>query len=92
MPAERGGSFLLTFDIFKKMPKDLTEPTCCGALVSILCTVILFALTIYEVQVQLDPTSSSSIIFDDSHRDDLIDVNIEIHFPKVPCGILSLDV
>ena len=86
------GSFLKQFDIFKKMPKDLTEPTFCGAFVSVVCTIILFALTIYEFQVQLDPTSSSSIVFDETHRDDLIDVNIEIHFPKVPCGVMSLDV
>ena len=27
-----GGSFLKQFDIFRKMPRDLTEPTFCGAL------------------------------------------------------------
>jgi len=51
------------FDIFKKMPRDLTEPTVFGAigklkstnfltflnLVSIICTVILIGLTIFEI-------------------------------------------
>ena len=58
-------SYLKRFDIFRKMPKDLTEPTCCGALgkfpilaifyhicctVSVICTFILLGLTIFEVQ------------------------------------------
>ena len=52
------------FDIFKKMPRDLTEPTVFGAIgkkniskrfnfifhtVSVICTVVLVGLTVFEV-------------------------------------------
>lgn len=40
---------LKKFDIFRKMPRDLTEPTFCGALVSLLCTFVLIGLTVFEI-------------------------------------------
>ena len=74
------------------MPKDLTEPTFCGALVSVVCTFVLFALTIYEVQNYLNAESHAELIIDTSHRDDFVEINVDIVFPKAPCDILSLDV
>ena len=83
--------FLKRFDIFRKMPKDLTEPTCCGALVSVICTFILVGLTIFEVQNYMKNESQAELIIDTSHRDDFVNINIDITFPKMPCDILSLD-
>jgi len=74
------------------MPRDLTEPTFCGALVSVVCTFVLFALTVYEVQNYINAESHAELIIDTSHRDDFIDVNVDVVFPKLPCDILSLDV
>ena len=80
------------FDIFRKMPRDLTEPTCCGALVSIVCTIVLVILTTYEVNGFINASSRSDLIIDLSHRDDFVTVNIDVTFPKMPCDVLSLDV
>ena len=74
------------------MPRDLTEPTFCGAIVSILCTIILVGLTIYEVQTYVKNDSHAELVIDASHRDDFVNVNIDILFPYMPCDILSLDV
>lgn len=41
---------IIRFDVFRKMPKDLTEPTFCGALVSFVCTFILVMLVFSEFQ------------------------------------------
>ena len=57
-----------------------------------ICTFILFGLTIYEVQNYLNAESRAELIVDTSHRDDFVNVNIDILFPKVPCDVLSLDV
>lgn len=80
------------FDIFRKMPRDLTEPTFCGAIVSIICTFVLISLTIFEVQSYIRAESKAELIVDLTHRDDFIDVNLDIIFPNMPCDILSLDV
>ena len=74
------------------MPRDLTEPTFCGAVVSILCTFVLIGLTAYEVQNYLYNDSHAELVIDTSHRDDFVNINIDILFPFMPCDILSLDV
>lgn len=73
------------------MPRDLTEPTFCGALVSILCTFILVGLTVYEVQAYINTESQAELVIDTSHRDDFVNVNIDVVFPNMPCDIISLD-
>ena len=101
-------SFLKRFDIFKKMPRDLTEPTNCGALgkyeyflfltifwsfflVSIICTFILVGLSMFEIQNYMKAESHAELIIDTSHRDDFVNINLDITFPRMPCDILSLD-
>ena len=74
------------------MPRDLTEPTFCGALVSIICTFVLISLSIYEIQSYVNTGSKAELIIDTSHRDDFVPINIDITFPRMPCDILSLDV
>lgn len=74
------------------MPRDLTEPTFCGAVVSILCTILLVGLTSYEIQNYIYNDSHAELVIDSSHRDDFVNVNIDILFPHMPCDILSLDV
>ena len=74
------------------MPKDLTEPTFCGAIVSVICTIVLLGLSIFEIQNYLKHESHAELIIDTSHRDDFVNVNLDILFPRMPCDILGLDV
>jgi|TARA_B110000305_G_C19298719_1_gene568016 hypothetical protein len=85
-----GESAFKKFDIFRKMPKDLTEPTFCGALVSIICTFLLVGLTVYEVQAYLNIESQAELVIDMTHRDDFVNVNIDVVFPNIPCDIIAL--
>jgi hypothetical protein len=91
MPANNALGFK-RFDIFKKMPRDLTEPTIFGALVSIICTVVLVGLTIFEIQNYIRSESHAELVIDTSHRDDFVNINLDIVFEKMPCDVLSLDV
>jgi len=91
MPANNALGFK-RFDIFKKMPRDLTEPTIFGALVSVLCTVVLVGLTIFEIQNYMRSESHAELVIDTSHRDDFVNINLDITFKKMPCDVLSLDV
>jgi len=40
----------------------------------------------------LTQESKADLIIDLSHRDDFVNVNMDITFPKIPCDILSVDV
>lgn len=61
-------------------------------LVSIICTFVLIGLTIFEVQQFMAHDSKADLVIDLSHRDDFVNVNLDITFPKIPCDILSIDV
>ena len=39
---------LKSFDVYRKLPSDLTEPTTSGAIVSVLSTIIMIILFISE--------------------------------------------
>eukprot|EP00355_Strombidium_rassoulzadegani_P004564 CAMPEP_0168618376 /NCGR_PEP_ID=MMETSP0449_2-20121227/6041_1 /TAXON_ID=1082188 /ORGANISM="Strombidium rassoulzadegani, Strain ras09" /LENGTH=257 /DNA_ID=CAMNT_0008659251 /DNA_START=34 /DNA_END=807 /DNA_ORIENTATION=+ len=73
------------------MPRDLTEPSFCGALISMLCTVVWISLTFFEISKYINAESQAQLIVDTSHRDDFVNVNLDVLFPYIPCDILSLD-
>lgn len=66
----------LKLDIFRKLPRDLTEPTFCGGLgkyfikefdnifvliVSTLCTVVLIVLGVHEVRTYISAQTSTQV-------------------------------
>ena len=36
--------------------------------------------------------SKADLVIDMSHRDDFVNVNLDVTFPKIPCDVLSIDV
>jgi len=58
------GNKLKNFDVYRKLPKDLTEPTLSGALVSIISTVIMVCLFISEFSSYLNVTETSEMYVD----------------------------
>ena len=83
---------ILNIDIFRKLPRDLTEPTFCGAVVSVVCTVLLAILTVSEVKAYMAESLSTETIIQTSHALDSIRVNIDIELPKIPCDVIGLDI
>jgi endoplasmic reticulum-Golgi intermediate compartment protein 1 len=49
------------------------------------------ALAIFEVQKFINADSHAELIIDMTHRDDFVDVNLDVTFPNIPCDALSLD-
>ncbi len=82
----------LKMDFFRHMPKDLTEPTFCGAIVSVVCSFVIAFLCISETISYFSVNVHSSMLVDVSHRDDQLHINLDIMFPYMPCDILTLDV
>lgn len=78
-------------DIFRKLPKDLTEPTFCGALVSVVCTFIMIFLGVSEIHKYLVPDVTSTLEISTSHKQDTFHVNLDITFFRMPCDIIGLN-
>jgi hypothetical protein len=96
-------SLFIKMDVFKKIPKDLTEPTFFGALgtifistnsllVSFICTFILAFLCYSEFQSFFKVDTKTDMLVDIQNFDEKMNINIDILFNKMPCDLLSLDV
>jgi hypothetical protein len=80
-----------TFDIYRKVPRDLTEPTLSGAAVS-LCTVALAVYLFFsELSVFMKRTWVSEMVLDESRTEEKLQINLNITLPAMPCELLSFD-
>ncbi|KPI84414.1 hypothetical protein ABL78_6540 [Leptomonas seymouri] len=80
-------------DFFRRIPKDLTEPTTVGAIISIACVIIMVLLFAGEVISYVSPRiQSDMIIRPDLDSKSTIKVSLDITFHKMPCAILTLDI
>lgn len=77
--------------MYKKLPRDLTEPTLSGAMVSIVSLIIMAILFISELNAYIEIDETSEMYVDVGHASDKIRVNLDMEFPRFPCDILSLD-
>ena len=62
-------SKLKAFDVYKKLPSDLTEPTLSGALVSIISTLIMIILFLSELNSYLKVREITEMFVDVSRGD-----------------------
>jgi len=58
------GNRLKNFDVYRKLPTDLTEPTLSGALISIISTLIMIILFLSEFSAYLAVTETSEMYVD----------------------------
>ncbi|VDP18148.1 unnamed protein product [Soboliphyme baturini] len=69
------------FDIYRKVPKDLTQPTITGAIISICC--VMFILLLFLV---------SELFVDDARTDSHISVTANVSMLQLSCEYLGLDI
>ncbi|KAL7699656.1 Endoplasmic reticulum vesicle transporter [Lotmaria passim] len=80
-------------DFFRRIPKDLTEATTIGAVISIACVVVMVLLFTGEVISYVSPRVQSDLIIKpDLDSSSNIKVSLDITFHKMPCAILTLDI
>jgi hypothetical protein len=82
---------LKSIDVYKRMPKELSEGTISGALVSIVSIAFIIVLFLYELNIFLSHTTSTEMHVDTGHAGGKIRVNIDIVMPRMPCAIISVD-
>ena len=70
------------FDIYRKIPKDLTQPTLTGAVISVCCVTFIVLLLISELLTFISPDVRSELLVDNANPTDRIPVRINISLPR----------
>ncbi|KAF5913186.1 hypothetical protein HPG69_016801 [Diceros bicornis minor] len=85
---------MLTFDIYRKVPKDLTQPTYTGAIISICCCLFILFLFLSELTGFITTEVVNELYVDDPDKDSggKIDVSLNISLPNLHCELVGLDI
>lgn len=80
------------FDVYRKIPKDLTQPTYTGGGISICCTLFILYLLIAEFYAFIIPTVVSELYVGHSDANSsMISVKLDISVFGTQCQYLGLD-
>ncbi|XP_071949192.1 endoplasmic reticulum-Golgi intermediate compartment protein 1-like [Antedon mediterranea] len=79
-------------DIYRKVPKDLTQPTLAGALVSVLSGLFITFLLVSEFKFFVSPEVVSELFVDNPGEVERLNVKINITLLKMPCSVVGLDI
>jgi Endoplasmic reticulum vesicle transporter/Endoplasmic Reticulum-Golgi Intermediate Compartment (ERGIC) len=82
---------LKRFDVYRKLPQDLTEPTVSGAMVSIVACSFMILLFLSELNAYLTVSTSTEMFVDINRGGEKLIINMDLLFPRYPCGVISLD-
>lgn len=81
---------LSAFDLFRKVPRDLTHTTAHGGVLSVVAFSVLGLLFFFETWSYLAGSTSTSIVLDDN-ADALLQVNIALRFLELPCAFATVE-
>ncbi|XP_069186083.1 endoplasmic reticulum-Golgi intermediate compartment protein 1-like [Procambarus clarkii] len=80
-------------DIYRKVPKDLTQPTITGAVISVTCITFMLILFTSELLHFLSGELVSEFYVDNpGESTDRIPVYIKISLPRLKCDYVGLDI
>ena len=85
--------FLRNFDFYRKVPADLTKATATGTCISFCGIFILVALFFAELSSFMTVRDRFEIAMsENSVLDDMLQVNLNISLPHLPCKFASIDI
>lgn len=79
-------------DIYRKIPKDLTQPTVTGAVISILSCGFICILFLSELVSYLSPELVSELFVDNPTGAERIPVELNITLLRLNCSVVGLDI
>lgn len=85
------GPTLFSFDAFAKTLDDRKIKTSTGGIITIICVLTTFILLRNEYYDYNKIVLRPELVVD-RDRNNKLDINLDITFPKMPCDLLSLDV
>ena len=78
------------FDAYPKPLEDFRVKTLSGAFITVICTILVVTLFIYEWNAYMTVEVDQEI-FVDLTRNPKLTINLDITFPRLHCSLLSLD-
>lgn len=82
---------LKEFDLYRRIPKDLTEASTHGSILSICASIFMLVLFVAELWAFLSTQTTTNIVID-SHSDNLLQINFNITVLDMPCEYATIDV
>jgi len=79
-------------DIYRKVPKDLTQPTYIGAIVSVCSVLFIIFLMMSELASFIQTELVSELFVDSPDGAERIPVRLNITLPKMSCDYVGLDI
>jgi hypothetical protein len=83
-------SSLQRFDAFPKVNEDFFQRTLSGGVITVVATVVMVMLFFSELKVYLAVRTDYALTVDSS-RGEKLQINLDVTFPHLPCGVVSLD-
>ncbi|XP_014671707.1 PREDICTED: endoplasmic reticulum-Golgi intermediate compartment protein 1-like [Priapulus caudatus] len=80
------------FDIYRKIPKDLTQATLTGGYISVCCVLFIAFLFVSELYFFLKADVQSELFVDNTDVNEKIKVRLNITLPNLNCEVLGLDI
>ncbi|XP_070540553.1 endoplasmic reticulum-Golgi intermediate compartment protein 1-like isoform X2 [Ptychodera flava] len=80
------------FDIYRKIPKDLTQPTMAGAMVSICSMIFIVFLLLSEFTSFIAPDVRSELYVDNPGEIEKLNVRLNVTLPRLKCEFVGLDI
>ena len=80
-----------SYDLYRRIPRDLTEATSQGGVLSVSCVLVMCTLVVMESWDYLTPPIVSEVVMDEN-TDAQIRVNFDITTLEMPCDWVELDV
>ncbi|XP_031754679.1 endoplasmic reticulum-Golgi intermediate compartment protein 1 isoform X1 [Xenopus tropicalis] len=91
---KRKSRHFLRFDIYRKVPKDLTQPTYTGAIISICCCLFITFLFLSELTGFIANEIVNELYVDDPDKNSggKIEVTLNVSLPNLACEVVGLDI
>uniref|UniRef100_A0A0M3JSR8 Endoplasmic reticulum-Golgi intermediate compartment protein 1 n=1 Tax=Anisakis simplex TaxID=6269 RepID=A0A0M3JSR8_ANISI len=80
------------FDIYRKVPKDLTQPTRTGAIISIVCVSFILFMLFNDLRAFLSVEVKSELFVDDPGREGRVKVHVNATLPYLSCEYVGIDI
>ena len=84
------GGWLESIHLYRKVPRDLTDATRLGGLLSLMCGVVMFYLFVSNIAEYMSMTTTSDVALDDTG-----DVHMRLFFnitmERLPCQFATVD-
>jgi len=86
------GFDLKRLDVYRKVPKDLTQATFSGAIVSICCMVFIVLMLMVELLWFISPDIRTELVVENANPTDRIPVRLNISLPRIKCEFIGIDI